>query len=610
MTLLSRTGSSGFSFLAVLAGVIALTGAPLSGAPLYSTSFHGTVGELPEDWGVLLGDVGNPGWRISADGEYRFDASGTGLSHYTGSFANGQPGNAFADGTIETTFRRGGTNVVGVVARMQDSDNYYHARLYQDDLQIYRFRAGAATLLGSVEASGYTAGQSWTLSMTLLGTTISASVFDQFGSQVASLSRSDAEFASGTVGVRGTAVSVWEDFLVNAPVDLNVDIGLQGAGSVQAGFQSLAETNNSGSYSTSPKAKWLDSQLGNANRVNVELASGGGGRMGFRQRSDVTHAMGDLAEDFVFNLDGDRLNLTLGSLLPGYYEMTTYHHDSDNYITGTLDVSVSDARSSGRSVVQGVTVTNGTTPAAIGSTTFSFHSDGVHPTVIHVDANTVMHALLNGFQLAPAAESLRVDFGLNGQDVQNGFSAFSRAISTTGQQSETFTSGLGADGSVTVRVAGDNNSLSWRDRGSSTAPNLPDVAEDFVFNLTWLELTLEGLAPNTYLLTTYHHDLSHVGSPLDIEVWDVAGDGRTVVSELWQTASQPAADPALATFLIHAGDDPVRIRFTNLYEGTAPPIARLNAFSITLIPEPNALLLGCMGLLSLLLVRRRLSEER
>lgn len=89
--------------------------------------------------------------------------------------------------------------------------------------------------------------------------------------------------------------------------------------------------------------------------------------------------------------------------------------------------------------------------------------------------------------------------------------------------------------------------------------------------------------------------LSHVGSPLDIEVWDAAGEGRTVVSELWQTANQPGADPALATFLIHAKDDPVRIRFTNLYEGTQPPIARLNAFSITLIPEPNALLWGWLA---------------
>lgn len=39
--------------------------------------------------------------------------------------------------------------------------------------------------------------------------------------------------------------------------------------------------------------------------------------------------------------------------------------------------------------------------------------------------------------------------------------------------------------------------------------------------------------------------------------------------------------------------------------GSEPPITRLNAFSITLIPEPSVLLLGCLGLAGLLLVRRR-----
>ncbi len=592
------------AIVASLVLVVVIAASPLLAAPLYSTSFNGTVGDLPTDWAILAGTAGNPGWRINPDGEYRFDESGTGLSHYTGSFSNNQAGSSFADGSIEATFRRGSNNVVGLVARLQDQNRFYHARLYGDALEIYRFGTGGPAPLGSASAPGYDAGESWTISMTLVGTTIRASVFDQLGNSVASVSATDSSFSSGTVGLRGTSVSVWEDFLVNAPVNLNVDIGASGAGNqIQTDFQSFAKAH--GDYTT-PEVQWLNSQLGNANRVRVELAAApSGNQSGFRDRSDVTHAMGDLAEDFAFSATNSGLNLSLGSLLPGYYEIATYHHDQTSYINGTLDLSVSDARSNGRTAAQGVAITGGSTPTTIGSTTVSFHSDGVNPIVIHMDRNTANHALLNGFQLAPAAESLRVDFGLTGQDVQNGFHAFTRGTGTTGQQNETYTSGLGSTGSVTVSLAGAGNSLSWRDRGSSTAPQLPDVAEDFVFNLTYLELTLSGLDANQYLLTTYHHDLSHTGSDLEIAVWDAAGEGRVVEPALWQTSNQPTNDPALASFSIYADEDPVTIRFTNLATGTAPPIARLNGFSLTLVPEPRSLLLACIALLSLLLTGRR-----
>lgn len=414
---------------------------------------------------------------------------------------------------------------------------------------------------------------------------------------------------NGTVGDLPTdwasLASVWEDYLVTAPANLNVDIGLSGAGNrIQTDFQSFAGVNDLGSYSTSPKSVSFTSDLGNANVVSATVASAqSNGKLGFRDRSDVTHELGALAEDFVFNLDGDRLNLTLGSLLPGHYRITTYHHDSANYIRGLVDMSVSDALSNGRTV-PGAVATTGTSPTTVGSTTFSFFTDGVNPAVIHIDKGATIHASVNGFQLAPAAESLRVDFGATGQDVQNGFLAFTRGSSTTGLQTETYTSGLGTSGSVTVGLAGDNNSLSWRDRGSSTAPELPDVAEDFVFNLDYLELTLTDLAANQYLMTTYHHDLTHTGSDLEIAVWDAAGDGRIVEPALWQTVSA-SNDPALTSFSIYADEDPVTIRFTNLGTVGSPPIARLNGFSLTLVPEPSTALLGLIVLLGLLVRRSR-----
>ncbi len=194
---------------------------------------------------------------------------------------------------------------------------------------------------------------------------------------------------------------------------------------------------------------------------------------------------------------------------------------------------------------------------------------------------------------------------ITGQDVQNGFVAFSRDSSTSETQTETYTTSLGDGGSVTVALNGATSSLSWRDRTDSTAPQLPDVAEDFVFHPDYLELTLSGLDTNQYLLTTYHHDTQHSGSDLEIAVWDAAGEGRVVEPALWQTANDPANDPALTSFSIYADEAPVTIRFTNLGTEGNPPIARLNGFSLTLVPEPSTVLLGLAVLLGLLVRRPR-----
>lgn len=596
LTILHRTA------LVALAGAILVAGSPLLAGPLYSTSFNGAVNSQPADWVILAGPEGNPGWRIDPDGEYRFDVpSVNALSHYTGQFTNGQAGDSFTDGTVTAAFRKSGS-FVGLAARVQDASKFYHARLHNNNLEIYRFGgSGGTDLLASTSAADYASTESWTISMTLLGTTINASLYDQNGDFVATASATDANFSSGTVGVRGNDAAVWEDYLVTAPANLNVDIGLSVTGNqVQTDFQSFAGVNDSGSNSTSPKSVSFTSDLGNANRVRVEVAAPQSGHLiGFRDRADVTHELGDLAEDFVYNVDGSRLNLTLGSLLPGYYEMTTYHHDTMGDINGRLDLSVSDARGSGRVEAQGVAITGGGAPTTIGGAKVSFHSDGVNPVVLHVDWDTANLALLNGFQLTPAAESLRVDFGATGQDVQNGFMAF------TQNTSKTYASSLGASGSVTVGLAGAGNSLTWRNRVASTAPELPDVAEDFVFNTDYLELTLTGLATDPYFMTTYHHDLTHVQSDLEITVWDAAGEGRVVEPKLRQTVST-SNDPALTSFAIYADEDPVTIRFTNLGRGiVTDSIVRLNGFSITLVPEPGTALLACMGLLGLLLVARR-----
>jgi len=391
------------------------------------------------------------------------------------------------------------------------------------------------------------------------------------------------------------------------PAELKVDIGAPGANNdVQAGFQSFAMLNSNGSATggsiSSPQEHWFFTEAGNAGSVRVNLSNpdNSGSGLAFRDRGDVTHALGDLAEDFVFNNGGERLDLTLGSLKPGRYFMTAYLHDRLGAFPGTADVRVSDVLGAERLAVGGVASTSGSSPADVASATFSFTSNGVDPVVIHFDEGTAEIVTLNGFSTT-ADGALRVDFASStqdsstGHDVQNGFLAFARSASTTsGTQSETFASVLGTSGTVTAKVSAADGSLAWRDRGDLLGGELGDVGEDFVFDTNYIDLVLEGLKADWYLMTSYHHDMLHVASDLDIFVSDARGDDLLVVQGLTQTVAG-TGDPALASFKFLAdGVNPVTIRFDNT--GTGSTIARLNGFSVTpTVPEPATLSLLALG---------------
>lgn len=394
----------------------------------------------------------------------------------------------------------------------------------------------------------------------------------------------------------------------SAPADLKVDFGLGPEGragnDVQTGFQSFA-MENSGSYIPSPQEHWFFTELGNAGSARVRLSTDG--NVGFRDRSDVTHPLGDLLEDHVFDGGSDRLDLTLGSLKPGLYSITTYHHDSQ-YNRGTIDVSVSDALGTERLAVSSLDETTGTSPANVATATVSFYSNGVDPVTVHMDRNTAANIWLNGFEAAAAAPALRVDFAHSTQDatygheVQNGFVAFARATSnaTPNDQSETFTSDLGTGGEVTVRVRGDGG-VYWRDRGDVVNSELGDLAEDLILKDDWVELVLEDLVASRYIVTTYHNDPGHPGL-MDIEVSDALGTGRSIVTGLAKTGTY-SGDPATMTFDIYASG-PVTIRFNA--DAYADKFAVLNGFSLTMaVPEPSTFALGCLGLCSLVLLASR-----
>ena len=421
----------------------------------------------------------------------------------------------------------------------------------------------------------------------------------------------------------GSGVGVLSGFEVtdSPPAALKVDIGAQSGASndVQAGFQSFAMINSNGSATSgstaSPQEHWFFTEVGNAGsvRVNISNPSNPTDGLSFRDRGDVSHPLGDLAEDFVFNNagSGKRLDLTLGSLKPGRYTVTTYLHDLQGALGGgTVDVRVTDAMSGERLTVADVVHSAGAGPTAVASATFSVLADGVNPVVVHLDEDSAQIVTLNGFEAA-AEDALLVDFGRSTgdemgltHDVQNGFVAFARSSSGTGAQTQSFSTSLGAGGSlsVTVDAGGSDTSIDWRDRGDVINSELGDLAEDFVFDHDHIQLVLDDLKAGGYFITTYHHD-RHAGGwdPIDIAVTDAMGTARTVVEGLAVTQGT-TGDPALATYYFASdGINRVTIDFTT----TGSMIVPLNGFALTYVPEPASMTLFGLGGLALAMRRRR-----
>ena len=130
---------------------------------------------------------------------------------------------------------------------------------------------------------------------------------------------------------------------------LRVDVGHADTSSstadVQAGFFDLSAANID-NHPTGRAAKSKSRAIPHAFgvqelvTVSLEAANSAWSTLAFRDRGDVRGALGDLAEDFVFNEAA--LSLTLKDLKPGVYAMTTWHHDAQ-YEGGLIDIHVNGA---------------------------------------------------------------------------------------------------------------------------------------------------------------------------------------------------------------------------------------------------------------------------
>ena len=191
---------------------------PVAWPELYSTVFPDPGGGLPAEWSVLEGAVGSPGWRVDGGGDLRYDGPVTnGITVYTGPLALGNA-SQITNGLVEATFRKSDGNLTGLVGRLQDAGNFYHARLQgRNQLEIYRFVDGQPTLLGGAATAtdDFNAGETWRIRVAFRGATIMADLFNQFDELVARRVAKDAAFSSGFAGLRASNPTAYESFRVS-----------------------------------------------------------------------------------------------------------------------------------------------------------------------------------------------------------------------------------------------------------------------------------------------------------------------------------------------------------------------------------------------------------
>jgi hypothetical protein len=136
----------------------------------------------------------NGTWTVTSDGSYVYKQT------YTGGEAISSAGSSsLADYALQADVKLydNSTNSgSGILARYQDSGNYYMLRLSGGNVQLYKKVGGVSTLLQQTPYS-YTTGTTYTLKLTLGGSTLTGYV-----NGVQKISVTDGSFAAGKIGLR------------------------------------------------------------------------------------------------------------------------------------------------------------------------------------------------------------------------------------------------------------------------------------------------------------------------------------------------------------------------------------------------------------------------
>ena len=205
------------------------------GDVLYEESFaERRYGCVPDGWKDEIALRPSRGWVVDGKGLVRPVLKGrTGLLVYDGSTANGKPARVLADACLVALFQKTEDAEVsfGVAGRVVDGRNYYLARFRGTDrLELLKVKDGVESALdlqepatdvkprptGTVTLERYREGERWTLSFTLDGARLIATLTDSQGHEQARVSALDDDFKRGRPGLCATTFAAAAAFRIAA----------------------------------------------------------------------------------------------------------------------------------------------------------------------------------------------------------------------------------------------------------------------------------------------------------------------------------------------------------------------------------------------------------
>lgn len=388
---------------------------------------------------------------------------------------------------------------------------------------------------------------------------------------------------------------------------LRVDFGQTSGGLPNGPYQpgwytfEAAETGGEGGPDVT---KTYGSALGAGGMVNVTL----GGYTHFRDYAAITSGpfvnQTGLLSDMVLRYSNGTMRLTLGNLQPGIYDMTTYHH-STQFGGGTFSMNLSDLTGTGQTLFTGVPVTAGQGPASISTRTFRVVTDGSPVAVDFLGGTGSQHLSLNGFQLAPAAMTLKIDFGSSTNSgggpggLQDGSFYPFEATEGGGNPDilKSFYSPIGAGGIIDVTVGGYTH---FRDYTAATgffAGQSALLSDSVLRNSDGaLRLTLANLQDGWYNMKTYHHATQFGDTrTFDLTLTDGERTGLVVATGVPMSTNASTSLSSLTFLVMVRNGSPVIVDFAT-YAGSGH--FALDGFEVSVwVPEPGTLLLAALGLL-------------
>jgi hypothetical protein len=194
---------------------------PAATSQLYQATFSATdYGQIPAGWRDLLAYRPSRAWAADDGGFLRVMLKKyAGLLVYDGAVAAGSA-NQLSDVTVSAELKKTEDEEVafGIVCRLQDAANYYHARFSGDHLlEMFKVTEGQAAPIASLVASRrYRDGEVWRMSVTMRGPIITAILTDARGEEVARVDARDDTFRAGRVGLRCTAFATAKSFALSS----------------------------------------------------------------------------------------------------------------------------------------------------------------------------------------------------------------------------------------------------------------------------------------------------------------------------------------------------------------------------------------------------------